>query len=161
MNLAILFLAALTATNVVGKVESPARITSDSTYYDRKEGIAVFKGHVHVDDSEYQMHAERAYLFMSSTNTLSRIAANGSVAVTNGLRRAYGSKATYNHDTRLITLHGSAKKPAEIIDATPEGDRVLRGKKIRFWINKEQVEVDGADLTTPRSGAEKTIPGLK
>ena len=37
-----LLLAAVLATNGVTKAESLARITSDTTYYDRKEGIAVF-----------------------------------------------------------------------------------------------------------------------
>ena len=52
-----LIFAAVLATNVTEKASTPARITSDSTYYDRKEGIAVFKGHVHVDDCDYQTYA--------------------------------------------------------------------------------------------------------
>ena len=31
----------------------PAKITSDMTVYNRKEGIASFEGHVHVDDEQY------------------------------------------------------------------------------------------------------------
>ena len=34
------------------KKKRDAKITSRSTYYDRKEGIGVFTGNVHVDDEE-------------------------------------------------------------------------------------------------------------
>lgn len=160
MVLAPLLLAAIAATNVFGKAETPARVTSDTTFYDRKEGIAVFKGHVHVDDDEYQMHADKAFLYLTPSNTLSRIVATGDVALTNGLRRAYGEKVTYGHEKRLITLHGSEGKPARIVDSTPDGDRVVEGLKIRFWINREQVEVLNAVLSAPTSGSGSALPGF-
>jgi len=47
----------LAAAATVGKT---AKITSASTYYDRKEGFAYFSGKVFVDDSDYQLHADRA-----------------------------------------------------------------------------------------------------
>mgnify|MGYP003291217205 CR=1 FL=1 len=161
MNIAILLLAAVAATTSPKTIENPARITSDSTYYDRKEGIAVFKGHVHVDDTEYQLHSEKAYLFMSETNTLSRLAATGSVAITNGLKRAYGEKATYRRDTGLIVLTGSECEPAIVCGSTDKGDQTVRGRKIRFWVNQEQVEVVEADITAPKSGAQNALPSLR
>lgn len=160
MNLAILLLAAVAVSNTTERVDQPARITSDSTYYDRKEGIAVFKGHVHVDDAEYQMHADRAFVYLSNTNSLSRIAAIGSVAITNELKRAYGAKVTYHREKGLVVLSGDDKTIAEVIEQTEEGDRVVRGKKIRFWVNQEQVEVLEADISAPATGGIKEIPGL-
>lgn len=157
MILAILLLASTVVTNSVDKIENPARITSDTTYYDRKEGIAVFKGHVHVDDAEYQMHADRAYVYMSGTNNLSRIAAIGSVALTNGTRRAYGDRVTYHREKGLVILTGKDDAPAIVAEELPEGDRTVRGKKIRFWINQEQVEVVEADISAPRTGNTKSI----
>ena len=153
------------ATNVAigavsGEVRDMAKIKADTTYYDRKEGMIAFKGHVHVEDSDYQMHTDRAYVFLTATNTLSRIAAIGSVALTNGMRRAYGEKLTYRHDSRLVVLHGGEGAPATVIDETPSGDRTLRGSKIRLWINSEQVEVDDADISAPKAGAKQAIPGL-
>lgn len=157
MTLAILLLASAVVTNSVDKIENPARITSDTTYYDRKEGIAVFKGHVHVDDAEYQMHADRAYVYMSGTNNLSRIAAIGSVALTNGTRRAYGDRVTYHREKGLVILTGKEDAPAIVAEVLPEGDRTVKGKKIRFWINQEQVEVVEADISAPRAGNTKSI----
>lgn len=161
MNLAFFLFAAMAVTNTMTQVENPARITSDTTYYDRKEGIAVFKGHVHVDDKDYQMHSGRAFVYMTETNTLSRIVAIGSVALTNELKRAYGDKVTYFRDRGLVILTGGEGKPAIVREELPEGPRTVHGRKIRFWINQEQVEVVEADIVTPKKGGDEGgIPGL-
>ena len=180
------------STNVVAKagkkkpVGRPARITSDSTVYNRKEGIVSFNGHVHVDDEQYQMHADRVFLFLEkdadSTNKvhrakggtndvhrakggtndvhrakgdmndageLKRIVALGNVAMTNEMRRAYGAKATYSKKNGLVILYSGDGITAEVRDESKS--QVVRGKRIRFWIGTEQVEVDEADLTGPAS----------
>ncbi len=139
------------ATNGTAAASQPVLITADSTYYDRKEGLAVFKGHVAVHDADYQLHADRAYVFMqAASNTLSRIAAIGSVAITNGTKRAYGSQATYHRDEGLVVLHGSDGADARVLDETPGGARTVSGRKIRFWIDREQVEVLDATLSSPK-----------
>lgn len=157
-----LLFAAILATNSFNKIENPARITSDSTYYDRKEGIVVFKGHVHVDDPDYQMHANRAFLFLSATNSLDRIVAMGSVALTNEMKRAYGERVTYHRQNGLIVLYSGNGNPAIVTEVAENGtERTVRGKKIRFWINQEQVEVMEADITAPRESTDKIgLPGM-
>ncbi len=133
----------------------PAKITSDSTVYNRKEGIASFEGHVHVDDEQYQMHADRVFLFMEGTNELKRIVAIGNVAMTNEARRAYGAKATYSKKNGLVVLYSGNGITAEVRDESKVQDQVVRGSRIRFWIGTEQVEVDDADLSgaAPGGGA--------
>ena len=139
------------STNAATASSQPVLITADSTYYDRKEGYAIFKGHVAVHDADYQLHADRAYVFMqAASNTLSRIAAIGSVAITNGTKRAYGSQATYHRDEGLVVLHGAEGADARVLDETPAGARVVQGRKIRFWIDREQVEVLDATLSSPK-----------
>ena len=134
----------------------PARITSDTTIYNRKEGIASFEGHVHVDDEQYQMHADRVYLFMEGTNELKRVVALGHVALTNEARRAYGTRATYSRKNGLVVLYSGDGITAEVRDESKAQEQVVRGKRIRFWIGSEQVEVDEADLTgaSPSGGAD-------
>ena len=86
------------ATNETKTVKAsarPARITSATTYYDRKEGIVFFNKNVFVDDEQYQLHADKAYVFMSGTNDVRRIVAIGNVAMTNDTKRAYGAKVSY------------------------------------------------------------------
>ena len=163
----------------------PAKITSDTTVYNRKEGIASFEGHVHVDDEQYQMHADRVFLFFdvdkNSTNgvhrakgtndvhkaakgmddmrraagDVCRVVAIGHVAMTNDAHRAYGAKATYSKKNGLVVLYSGDGITAEVRDESKAQPQIVRGKRIRFWIDSEQVEVDEADLTgaAPSGGA--------
>ena len=175
----------------------PAKITSDTTVYNRKEGIASFEGHVHVDDEQYQMHADRVFLFFDvdkdsgSTNgvhrtkgtndvhraangtndvhkatkgtddmhraagDIRRVVAIGNVAMTNDAHRAYGAKATYSKKNGLVVLYSGDGITAEVRDESKAQPQIVRGKRIRFWIDSEQVEVDEADLTgaAPSGGA--------
>lgn len=174
----------------------PAKITSDRTVYNRKEGIASFEGHVHVDDEQYQMHADRVFLFFEvdadSTNgvrrakgtnevhraangtngvhkaakkdpndmrraagDVRRVVAIGNVAMTNDAHRAYGAKATYSKKNGLVVLYSGDGITAEVRDESKAQPQIVRGKRIRFWIDSEQVEVDEADLTgaAPSGGA--------
>jgi len=129
----------------------PARITSQSTHYDRKRGVAYFEGNVHVDDENYQMHADKAYVFTSGTNDVRRIVAVGHVALTNDMRRAYGDKVSYYRQDGMVVLYAGNGTVAEIRDESKADDRTLRGSKIKFWIGNEQVEVLDATISAPRS----------
>ena len=130
----------------------PATITSRSTYYDRKDGFAVFSGSVHVDDEQYQMHADKAYVFFEGTNQLKRIVATGGVALTNGTRRAYGGKASYYRKSGMVVLYSSDNAPAEVRDEAEDRNQTVKGSKIKFWIDAEQVEVLDAQISAPAAG---------
>lgn len=128
-------------------------ITSDMTHYDRKEGLAVFTGHVFVNDEQYQLHADKAYVFMTAANALKRIVAVGHVAMTNEFKYAYGAKASYYKDSGMVVLYGGDGVNAEVVDATKGADQkqTLRGSKIKFWVDSEQVEVLDATIAAPMS----------
>lgn len=148
---AILSLVAVAAMaeDEVGRM---ARITSATTYYDHKEGIIFFDKDVFVDDSQYQLHADKAYVFLNGTNDVRRIVAIGNVAMTNETRRAYGVKVSYYKDGGMVVLYGGEGQPAEVRDESKEQDQVVKGRKIKFWIDSEQVEVMEADIQAPTSG---------
>ena len=155
-------LAKAVATNNVELVSpkrepGPPRITSNKVYYDRKEGYAVFTGKVHVDSEEYQLHTKKAYVFFEGTNELKRIVASGGVAITNGLKRAYGSRASYYRNTGMVILYGDDKTIAEVIDGSKGEDQSVRGSKIKFWTMSEQIEVLDARISSPVSGGMDTI----
>ena len=141
--------------------QGPAKITSASTYYDRKEGFAYFSGKVFVDDGRYQLHADRAYVFMEGTNELKRIVAIGNVALTNENRRAYGAKASYYREPGMVVLYAGEDAPAEVREEHPEGPRVVKGKKIKFWIGSEQVEVVEAEISSPTRGGIGDLKSMK
>ena len=156
MNMMIAALVAATNAAV-----TTVTLTSDRASYDRKGGVAVLNGHVCLDDPEYQLRADRAIVRLEGTNELSKVVALGHVAVTNGLRRAYGDRATYYRRTGLVVLDAGPETPAEVRDESGDEAQVLRGKKIRFWTGVEQVEVTEAWIEAPRSGATKVgVKGL-
>lgn len=137
----------------------PAHISSKKVYYDRKEGYAVFTGKVFLDGEDYQMHAQKAYVFFEGTNELKRVVATGGVAITNDTKRAYGSKASYYRKTGMVVLYGDDATPAEVRNEAKDEDQVVRGSKIKFWIDSEQVEVVDARISAPVSGGLGELKG--
>ena len=141
----------IAATSMLS-TNATTRITAGSTYYDRKEGFAYFNGKVTVEDPQYQLHADRAYVYMSGTNDLRRIVALGRVAITNETKRAYGAKASYHRESGMVVLYSGDGSVAEVRDETPDGDQVVRGKKIKFWTGTRQIEVVEAEISAPTGG---------
>ena len=156
MNLILPVLLAAASTMSGGLV----RISSDRTYYDRKEGFACFTGKVSVEDPEYQLHADRAFVYMGGTNDLKRIVALGNVAITNGTKRAYGAKATYQRENGVVILRAGEGGLAEVREVDSDGDRVVRGKTIKFWTGSRQVEVLEAEISAPSGGALDNVKGM-
>ena len=133
------------------KSKAPARdaiITADRTDYDRKEGVVLFDRNVYVDDEQYQMHTDRLFLFLDGTNDLKRLVAIGNVAITNENRRAYCARATFNRKLGRIVMYSSDEIVAELREEGKKGSEV-KGEKITFWIDSEQVEVENPVITMP------------
>ena len=148
----------LAAASVVSN--GTTRINAARARYDRKEGIAVFSGGVSVADPQYEMHADRAFVFTGETNDLRRVVAFGNVAITNGTRRAYGSKASYYRKSGMVVLDAGDSGSAEVRDEGPNGAQVLRGKKIKFWTGSQQIEVVEAEITAPSKGVLDGARGM-
>ncbi len=133
------------STNAVPRT---VKITSDRSTYLRKEGVLAFEGNVCVDDVEFKMHAREVNLFMEGTNELKRVVAIGDVAVTNGFRNGSCAKATYNKALSKVVLYGDPKTGVMAV-LRDEGKRksMVEGRKITFWVDTEQVEVEGSTVT--------------
>ena len=138
------------STNTVSRT---VKITSDRASYLKKDAIVAFEGHVFVDDVEFKMHADEVSLFLDGTNSLKRLVAIGSVAVTNGTRYGSCAKATYNKAMSKVVLYSDPQKgvPARLVDAGKRQSE-LEGRKITYWIDTEQVEVDGSTVTVDAGG---------
>lgn len=139
------------AAAVPKKPKPPAVITAERTDYDRKNGVILLDRRVSLDDSEYQMHADRLFLFLQGTNELHRLVAFGNVAITNGDRRAYCARATYLKKDGRITLFGEGDVRAELREATKKGSAV-KGERIVFWSDSDQVQVDRPEIEMPGQG---------
>ena len=158
--LPILLAAANVVTTNAVPTNATVRITAGSTYYDRKEGFVLFKGNVAVIDPQYQLHADRAFVYTGETNDLRKIVALGHVAITNETKRAYGARASYYRGSGMVVLHSGDGITAEVRDETPDGDRVVRGRKIKFWTGTRQVEVVEAEITSPTTGLSDQVKGM-
>lgn len=145
------------------------RITSDRTDFDRKEGVIMFDRNVFVDDAEYQMHADQLYVFLDtnrldrvgrtgtterqSSDVLRRIVAIGNVSITNEARVGSCAKAVYTKATSKIVMYGDVEKNL-LATLTDNGKRKsqVEGRRITFWIDTEQVEVEGSTVTLDAGG---------
>ena len=123
------------------------KITSERTDYDRKEGVIMFDRNVCVDDVEYKMHANQLYVFLDGTNDLKRIVAIGNVAITNETRVGTCAKAAYTKSTSKIVMYGDGASVMARLEDNGKNRSSVEGRKITFWIDSEQVEVEGSTVT--------------
>ena len=136
------------AKGASGRTGRDAVITSERTDYDRKEGVILFDRNVYVDDEQYQMHADRLFVFLEGTNDLKRIVAIGNVSITNEQRTASCSRAVFTKAASKIVMYGDETTNARLEDPSQRGG-VAEGKKITFWLDAEQVSVEGSAVRLP------------
>ena len=143
------------SANALTNMPRTVKVTSDRSSYLRKEGVLAFEGNVAVDDAEFKMNADIVNLFLDGTNDLKRVVAVGNVAVTNGLRSGTCAKATYNRALSRIVMYGDEKVGivARLNDNGKNKSQV-EGRKITFWVDTEQVEVDGSVITVDVAGGD-------
>ena len=137
-----------------------AVITAERTDYDRKEGVILFDRNVYVDDEQYQLHADRLFLFLDGTNDLKRLVALGNVSITNEEKNASCARAVYIKKSSKIVMYGDGPVPAQLYQGGKKGSTV-KGERITFWLNSEQVEIEKPVVTVPggsfRSGDGKDL----
>lgn len=128
-----------------------AVITADRTDYDRKEGVILFDRNVYVDDEQYQMRAERLFVFLDGTNDLKRLVAIGGVTITNESKSAACARAVYTKTASRIVLYGDEQNPAWLRDAgSKKGDASeVRGLRITYWLDSGLATVEKSVITLP------------
>ena len=134
------------------------RIRSATSDIDRGAGVVLLEGDVDVEHSDgYGLRADRVYLFLTASNELSRIVASGNVVLTNAARSATCPLATYRRARREVEMFGDEAGAYARLVELGEQRRELEGRRIRFWLDAEQVEVDGPRITVckPGEGAGK------
>lgn len=126
-------------------------ITSDSCAFDREERVVCFDREVKVSYAgEYELSADRVFVFLTEERELSRIVALGHVVVTNEGRSGSCTRAVFRRDVGEIEMFGDAGgQPAHLQEA--DGNAV-DGSRIKFWLDAEQVEVVDSVLTVRKVG---------
>ncbi len=150
-----LLLAALpfglgSGTNALAKGESIS-VAARRCDMDRKEGVVLFDGRVRVDyEPGYTLFADRVFALFSGTNELERLVAVGHVAITNEARVGACDRAVFWRKTGEIEMTG--EEGGELARLADGSANAMAGRKMKFWLKKEQVEITGAELFVSKDG---------
>ena len=150
--------AAASDAEVSGAKAAAVRIRSVTSDFDRKAGVILFEGGVRVDyGADCTLCADRAFAFLAASNRLTRVVADGSVVISNGLRVGTCALATYRKAKGEIEMFGA--RGGAKARLSERGDRAsdVEGDRIRFWLDAEQVEVSNARISTEHEGKKEDI----
>jgi len=101
-----------------------------------KNQVSFFRN-VLVKNVRGSIRADRLVLFLSSAKEkIDRVEGEGHVKVMTGERIGTSDKIFYYPDQKKAVMLGKV--------AVKEGDNVVRGKKIIFYLDREEVEVEDA-----------------
>ena len=130
-----------------------ARITSRTADLDRREGVVMFEGDVVVRYSnDCTMCADRLYMFLAGTNELSRVVALGNVSITNDTRTGTCAMATFRRKRSEIEMFGDDRGGFARLVERGEEASALEGRRIKFWLDTEQVEVENSRISSEQKG---------
>lgn len=131
-----------------------ARIRSVSGDYDREAGVMLFDGGVVSEYAgEYTMTSDSLYAFFAGSNEMSRVVAVGSVTITNESRVGKCAMAVYRNRRREIEMFGEGGSPALLAENGERGNE-LKGDRIKFWVDAEQVEIKNSNIVTGPLGGK-------
>ena len=121
--------------------------------FDRENELVLFDGGAKVDYSAgYHLESDRIFVFFAGSNDVDRIVALGNVSVSNANRRGYCDNAVLRRWSREVEMLGGDGKLARLEEA---GSSEVVGRRIRFWFDSEQVEIDGSELVFAKSDVKR------
>jgi lipopolysaccharide export system protein LptA len=106
-------------------------ITSRRLSLDQEQRRAVFEENVLVVDGDLTLTADKMTVFMSPSNTVETIQAEGRIHATQGDRVAIARRADYDGRAGKIVLTGDPK--------LQQGRDILKGDTITFWTAHRRV----------------------
>lgn len=126
-----------------------ARIRSESSAFDRNAGVILFEGSVVIEyEGDYTLCADRVYAFLTASNRLSRVVADGNIVISNETRVGTCALATYRKARNEIEMFGKVDGAKARLSEGGEQGSVLEGDRIRFWLDTEQVKVTNSRIST-------------
>ena len=129
------------------------RVRGGSCDIDRKAGVVMLEGDVRVDHSDgYKLAADSVYLFLTADNELRRVVASGDVKLSDATREATCPLAIYRRQQREVEMFGDDNGGVARLVERGEGRRELEGRRIRFWLDNEQAEVEKPRITVGETG---------
>ena len=116
---------------------SPIDIASDTVEGDQKQNTVSFKGNVIAKQEDITIQTDLMVVYYDpETKKLKEVIAHGNVRVVQADRRATSRKATFHQNENKVVLDGDV--------VIREGDNVLRGERVTYYIDEERSVVEGA-----------------
>ena len=123
--------------STVKEEKKPIIITSETLTADNKNNTAVFEGSVVAETSDITMSSDKMTVYYdNSESKVSKIHAIGNVKVLNNTRVLFSKEAVYLDNEEKIIFSGNPK--------AVEGDNVITGEKIIFFIKDERAVVESS-----------------
>jgi lipopolysaccharide export system protein LptA len=123
---------------------APIDISSDMVEGSQKQNTVTFKGNVVAKQENTTVYANLLVITYDSENKkVKEIVASGNVKVVSLDRRATGQRVIFNQDENKVILEGDA--------VIREGENVVRGERVTYYINEERSVVEaskGGRVTT-------------
>ena len=116
----------------------PLQIDAPLSDWDLKGRSARFTGGVTVTRGDVTLTCDTLSVQFASANRVQEATAEGSVVVTQGGRRATGSRAQLNADSGEIALTGEPR--------ISEGSNTMSGQRITLWLDDDRVRCDQCRL---------------
>jgi len=117
--------------------KEPVVITSETLTADSKNNTAVFEGSVIAKSGDVAMYSDKMTVFYSeSEKKIEKIHAVGHVKVHKNQQALFSDEAVYLNDDEKIIFTGNPK--------AVEGENVITGKQIIFYIKDERAVVQGS-----------------
>lgn len=112
----------------------PFRIRADEVRHEFTDGKTTFDGNVVANRADVVVRASRLILLGVGSGAVERAwTEGGSVEVEQGERSGVSDRAWFSGDGRRLILEGNPR--------VTEGDSILRGEKVTFWLGEGRVEV--------------------
>jgi len=117
--------------------KKPVVITSQTLTADSKNNTAVFEGSVIAKTEDITIYSDKMTVFYdNSESKIKQIEAKGNVKVHSKEKAIFSDEAIYMDDEKKIIFRGNPK--------AVEGENVITGKQIIFFINDDRAVVEGS-----------------
>jgi len=126
-------------------------ITSDRLTYDSQQEYALFERNVVVSDPSLKLKADKLTVRFAGQNAVTRITAEGNVALSQADMRAWAGKADYDLTEGKIVMEDQPR--------IMRGRDLLSGDRITYWRDQNRMlcEPRARLIINPESGAAKDL----
>ncbi len=116
----------------------PLAINAPTSDWDLKGRVARFTGGVTATRADVTLTCQTLTVSFASADRVRQATCEGAVTVTQGARRAEGSRAELDADSGEIVLTGEP--------VISEGSNRMRGERITLWLDDERVRCEQCSL---------------